>query len=140
MKLKPSLKQLAARRKFVAMVRKKAKAKKRDQLGSVGAVAKKTTKKKTKTPAKSIHKDTNSHNVKIHVVSGIGAAKTQVGAIRMVYMKRKLRNAGFSVPAEIATNDLVKLYKTIFGKQPISVLKIKSLLKKGTPVENIYKT
>lgn len=60
---KPSAKQLAARAKFAAMARARAKA----------AKAKKSIKK---TPARkkpattSRHKDTNSHNVRINVLSG----------------------------------------------------------------------
>ena len=51
-KKKPSAAQLAARAKFVAMVRAKSKA------------------KKSATNKASTHKDTKSHNVNIRVVSG----------------------------------------------------------------------
>ena len=83
-----------------------------------------------------MHKDTKSHNVNVSVVSGVGA-KPQAGAIRNVYMKRNLRKAGFSVPTEIATNDLQKIYKSVFGKQPITIAKIKVQLKKGVAPSDI---
>lgn len=83
-----------------------------------------------------MHKDTKSHNVNIRVVSGVGA-KTQAGAIRNIFMKRNLRKAGFNVPTEIATNDLQKIYKAIFGKQPITIAKIKLQLKKGIAPSSI---
>ena len=57
---KPSAKQLAARAKFVKMVRAKAAAKKK-------AAPKKVAAKK----ATKLHKDTKSHNVNVSVVSGI---------------------------------------------------------------------
>jgi len=56
-KKKPSAAQLAARAKFVAMVRAKSK-------------AKKSATKKAETKKASTHKDTKSHNVNIRVVSG----------------------------------------------------------------------
>lgn len=69
-KKKPTPAQLAARKKFVEMVRAKAKAKKA------------TTKKA------STHKDTKSHNVNVKVVSGLDSVKrrgnkTQVNYSRM---------------------------------------------------------
>jgi len=147
---KPSAKQLAARAKFIKMVRAKAAAKKKAApkkvaAKKVGAYKKpklfKPTKAQTKAAAKRLvkqatHKDTKSHNVSVSVVSGIGA-KTQAGAIRNVFMKRNLRKAGFSVPSEIATNDLQKIYKSVFGKQPITIAKIKMQLKKGIAPNDI---
>lgn len=59
-KKKPSAAQLAARKKFVEMVRAKSKAKK-----STTKKAKPSASKKEAT-----HKDTKSHNVNIKVVSG----------------------------------------------------------------------
>lgn len=131
---KPSAKQLAARAKFVKMVRAKAAAKKK---AAPKKVAKKAAPKKVAAKkATKLHKDTKSHNVNVSVVSGVGA-KTQAGAIRNVYMKRNLRKAGFSVPTEIATNDLQKIYKSVFGKQPITIAKIKVQLKKGIAPSDI---
>jgi len=63
---KPSAKQLAARAKFVKMVRAKAAAKKKT---APKKVAKKVAAKKK---AVNTHKDTKSHNVNIKVVSGVG--------------------------------------------------------------------
>ena len=57
-KKKPSAAQLAARAKFIEMVRAKSKAKK--------SAPKKVASKKSAT-----HKDTKSHNVNIRVVSGV---------------------------------------------------------------------
>ena len=104
MKLKPSLKQLAARRKFVAMVRKKAKAKKRDQLGSVGAVAKKTTKKKTG----QYHKDTKSHNVNIRVVSGLDKV-TRKGRKTAVHYTRM---SGIEKTISSLMREYIAIYET----------------------------
>ena len=65
-KKKPSAAQLAARAKFVAMVRAKSKAKKS---ATKKATVKKSAPKKA-TKKASTHKDTKSHNVNIRVVSG----------------------------------------------------------------------
>ncbi len=74
-KKKPSPAQLAARAKFVAMVRAKAAAKKK-AAPKVGAVKKKSAPKKVaakKVVAKKMdsHKDNKSHNVNIRVISGL---------------------------------------------------------------------
>lgn len=61
-KKKPTAAQLAARAKFVEMVRSKSKAKK--------SATKKANPKKTATKKVATHKDTKSHNVNIRVVSG----------------------------------------------------------------------
>lgn len=67
-KKKPSAAQLAARAKFVAMVRAKSKAKKSaTKKATVKKAAPKKAAKKTAT-----HKDTKSHNVNIRVMSGMG--------------------------------------------------------------------
>jgi hypothetical protein len=73
-KKKPSPAQLAARAKFVAMVRAKSKAKKSATKKSAlkkKAAPKKVAKKKVATKKASTHKDTKSHNVRINVVSGV---------------------------------------------------------------------
>jgi hypothetical protein len=67
---KPSPAQLAARAKFVAMVRAKAAAKKK-AAPKVGAVKKKSAPKKVAAKKMNIHKDNKSHNVKISVLSGV---------------------------------------------------------------------
>jgi hypothetical protein len=69
-KKKPSPAQLAARAKFVKMVRAKAAAKKK-AAPKVGAVKKKTTPKKVAVKKMDSHKDNQSHNVKISVLSGV---------------------------------------------------------------------
>lgn len=71
-KKKPSPAQLAARAKFVAMVRAKSKAKKSatKKVTVKKAAPKKAAKKKVATKKASTHKDTKSHNVRINVVSG----------------------------------------------------------------------
>lgn len=72
-KKKPSPAQLAARAKFVAMVRAKSKAKKSATKKATvkKAAPKKAAKKKVATKKASTHKDTKSHNVRINVVSGV---------------------------------------------------------------------
>lgn len=72
-KKKPSAAQLAARAKFVAMVRAKSKAKKSATKKTTvkKAAPKKAAKKKVVTKKASTHKDTKSHNVRISVVSGV---------------------------------------------------------------------
>jgi len=72
-KKKPSAAQLAARAKFVAMVRAKSKAKKSATKKATvkKAKPKKEAKKKVATKKASTHKDTKSHNVRISVVSGV---------------------------------------------------------------------
>lgn len=98
--------------------------------GKVSGSAKPAAKKKTARRKKAIsHKDTKSHNVKISVVSGV-KVRTQGGALLNVFMKRTLRKAGFSVPSEISTNDLKRLYKTITGRKPPALSRINRLLKK----------
>lgn len=77
---KPSAKQLAARAKFVKMVRARAAAKKKAAPKKKAAAKKRVASKKVsikrvKRPIvkrASTHKDTKSHNVNIRVVSGIG--------------------------------------------------------------------
>lgn len=73
-KKKPSAAQLAARAKFVAMVRAKSKAKKSATKKSTvkKAAPKKAAKKKVATKKTATHKDTKSHNVNIRVMSGMG--------------------------------------------------------------------
>jgi hypothetical protein len=68
-KKKPSAAQLAARAKFVAMVREKSKAKKS---ATKKATVKKVAPKKAATKKASTHKDTKSHNVNIRIISGTG--------------------------------------------------------------------
>ena len=71
-KKKPTAKQLAARAKFVKMVRERAAAKKAGKkIAGKKSAAKKVAKKKVATK---YHKDTKSHNVNIRVVSGVGNA------------------------------------------------------------------
>ncbi len=86
-KKKPTAKQLAARAKFVKMVRARAAAKKAGKKiagKKKGAYKKpklfKPTKSQTKAAAKRLvkqatHKDTKSHNVNIRVVSGVDSIK-----------------------------------------------------------------
>lgn len=74
-KKKPSAAQLAARKKFVEMVRAKAKAKK--------AATKKAATKKVAT-----HKDTKSHNVNVKVVSGITPNEYALHEIKIHIKKR----------------------------------------------------
>jgi hypothetical protein len=69
-KKKPSPAQLAARAKFVAMVRARAAAKKK-AAPKVGAVKKKAAPKKVTAKKMDSHKDNKSHNVKISVLSGV---------------------------------------------------------------------
>lgn len=69
-KKKPTAAQLAARAKFVEMVRAKSKAKKS---ASKKAAPKKSAPKKALPKKSATHKDTKSHNVNIRVVSGIGS-------------------------------------------------------------------
>ena len=73
-KKKPSAAQLAARAKFVAMVRAKSKAKKSATKKATvkKAAPKKAAKKKVATKKTATHKDTKSHNVNIRVMSGMG--------------------------------------------------------------------
>lgn len=108
-----------------AVKRAWAEAKRGKVSGSVKPAKKKTARRK----AARVHKDTKSHNVNIRVISGV-RVRTQAGAILNVYMKRTLRKAGFSVPSEIATNDLKRLYKTVIGRTPPAISKINRLLKK----------
>lgn len=71
-KKKPSAAQLAARAKFVAMVRAKSKAKKSaTKKTTVKKAAPKKAAKKKVVKKMATHKDTKSHNVRINVVSGI---------------------------------------------------------------------
>lgn len=73
-KKKPSPAQLAARAKFVAMVRAKSKAKKSATKKAAPKKAapkkKAVAKKKVASKKSATHKDTKSHNVRINVVSG----------------------------------------------------------------------
>jgi len=103
-KKKPSAAQLAARAKFVKMVRAKAaksKAAKKVATKKVGAYKKpklfKPTKKQTAAAVKrlveqttkkpSTHKDTKSHNVNIRVLSGIGNINKDMLLIRATIEK-----------------------------------------------------
>lgn len=84
-KKKPSPAQLAARAKFVAMVRAKSKAKKSATKKATvkKAAPKKAAKKKVATKKSSLHKDTKSHNVRINVVSGIDATNMSLRQIKI---------------------------------------------------------
>ena len=85
-KKKPSAAQLAARAKFVAMVRAKSK-------------AKKSATKKTATKKASTHKDTKSHNVNIRVVSGTkkkAVAKKKVSGLDKVVRRGTKTNVHYS--------------------------------------------
>lgn len=103
--------------------------------------ARKKVVRKTATKKAYTHKDTKSHNVKISVMSGIGGySKTQSGAIVRVFMKHKLRKAGFNVPSEISSNDLSKMYKHVTGKNAPTITKVNKLLKKHLQnVSLVYK-
>lgn len=113
-------------KKTVGAIKKKTAPKKKAVTKKKAAVKKKAAPKRK---TGSYHKDTQSHNVKISVVSGIKTS-TQAGAILNVFIKRSLRAAGHSVPNEISTNVLKKIYKTIFGKKAPDLSRIKRLLKK----------
>ena len=85
-KKKPSAAQLAARAKFVAMVRAKSK-------------AKKSATKKAATKKASTHKDTKSHNVNIRVVSGTkkkAVAKKKVSGLDKVVRRGTKTNVHYS--------------------------------------------
>lgn len=96
-KKKPSAAQLAARAKFVAMVRAKSKAKKSatkkatvKKSAPKKAVKKKAVAKKKVTAKKtSTHKDTKSHNVRINVVSGISEKSIHT----LNYLVKELKSA-----------------------------------------------
>jgi hypothetical protein len=116
-KKKPSPAQLAARAKFVAMVRAKSKAKKS---ATKKAAPKKAAPKKVATK-KSTHKDTKSHNVNIRVVSGIGDVMRKnldYGAIYdtslQIYLV-KFANLSFSLWA-VTSEGLKKALKHPEGK------------------------
>jgi hypothetical protein len=81
-KKKPSPAQLAARAKFVAMVRAKAAAKKK-AAPKVGAVKKKVAPKKVVAKKMDSHKDNKSHNVNIRVISGIELSKKELIELKL---------------------------------------------------------
>lgn len=96
-KKKPSAAQLAARAKFVAMVRAKSK-------------AKKSATKKSATKKASTHKDTKSHNVNIRVVSGTkkkAVAKKKVGGLDKVVRRGSKTNVHYSRVSGIGLNNNV---------------------------------
>jgi len=113
-------------KKKISGVKKKTAPKKKAAIKKKAVVKKKAAPKKKSV---SYHKDTKSKNVRINVVSGIKTSM-QAGAILNVYMKRSLRSAGHNVPNELSTNDLKKIYKTIFSRKAPDLSKIKRLLKK----------
>tara|TARA_R110000868_G_C10967954_1_gene769330 strand:- start:2597 stop:3022 length:426 start_codon:yes stop_codon:yes gene_type:complete len=90
-KKKPSPAQLAARAKFVAMVRAKSKAKKSATKKATvkKAAPKKAAKKKVATKKALTHKDTKSHNVRISVVSGISEKSIHT----LNYLVKELKSA-----------------------------------------------
>jgi len=93
-KKKPSAAQLAARAKFVAMVRAKSK-------------AKKSATKKSATKKASTHKDTKSHNVNIRVVSGTknkAVAKKKVSGLDKVVRRGTKTNVHYSRISGIDAN------------------------------------
>lgn len=110
-KKKPSAAQLAARAKFVKMVRAKAAAKKAAAKKTIGkkaakkAAPKKAAKKAAPKKATAKHIDTKSHNVNIRVVSGIGSLTSKANDI----LKDKY--------GKLATKKLVE--KTKRGKKSI---------------------
>jgi hypothetical protein len=108
-KKKPSAAQLAARAKFVAMVRAKSK-------------AKKSATKKAATKKASTHKDTKSHNVNIRVVSGTkkkSVAKKKVSGLDKVVRRGTKTNVHYSRISGIGLNDigleLLDLERKIIG-------------------------
>ena len=107
----------------------------------ISKIVRKKAVRKSATKKAYTHKDTKSHNVKISVMSGIGGySKTQSGAIVRVFMKHKLRKAGFNVPSEISSNDLSKMYKHVTGKNAPTITKVNKLLKKHLQnVSLVYK-
>lgn len=80
-KKKPSAAQLAARAKFIEMVRAKSKAKK--------SATKKASTKKASTKKVATHKDTKSHNVNIRVVSGIDHIAEYQRIVRLIEYTNK---------------------------------------------------
>ena len=108
-KKKPSAAQLAARAKFVAMVRAKSK-------------AKKSATKKAATKKASTHKDTKSHNVNIRVVSGTKkktVAKKKVSGLDKVVRRGTKTNVHYNRISGIGLNDigleLLDLERKIIG-------------------------
>ena len=116
-KKKPSAAQLAARAKFVAMVRAKSKAKKS---ATKKATVKKAAPKKA-AKKKATHKDTKSHNVNIRVMSGMGDVMRKdldYGAVYdtslQIYLV-KFANLSFSLWA-VTSEGLKKALKHPEGK------------------------
>jgi hypothetical protein len=115
-KKKPSAAQLAARAKFVAMVRAKSKAKKsatvKKSAPKKKATVKKSAPKKVATK-KSTHKDTKSHNVNIRVVSGVDITNLSIKKI-----KENNQSIEKCESALIRNKEKMKLfpYKTQFWK------------------------
>ena len=102
-KKKPTAKQLAARAKFVKMVRERAAAKKAGKkIAGKKVAAKKVAKKKVATK---YHKDTKSHNVNIRVVSGVGNvnkfARVVFTRYTTKYGKRVLKNTPLDIITQI---------------------------------------
>lgn len=135
-KKKPSPAQLAARAKFVAMVRAKSKAKKSATKKSTvkKAAPKKAAKKKVATKKASTHKDTKSHNVRINVVSGVDITNLSIKKI-----KENNQNIEKLESALIRNKEKMKLspYKTQFWKTWFKVRNTRiSAMVKELKVEN----
>jgi hypothetical protein len=103
LKKKPSPAQLAARAKFVAMVRAKSKAKKSatkkatvKKAAPKKAAPKKAAKKKLATKKASTHKDTKSHNVNIRVVSGVNPLSEILSSQRFIVSAQKKLNGNLN--------------------------------------------
>jgi hypothetical protein len=128
-KKKPSAAQLAARAKFVAMVRAKSKAKKsatkkatvKKAAPKKAATVKKSAPKKVATK-KSTHKDTKSHNVNIRVVSGVDITNLSIKKI-----KENNQSIEKCESALIRNKEKMKLfpYKTQFWKTWFKVRNIR---------------
>jgi len=109
-KKKPSAAQLAARAKFIEMVRSKSKAKK--------SASKKAAPKKSAT-----HKDTKSHNVNIRVVSGIGSINLNEIGSELLNLEFKINK----LKAEKKAARLVSDKKMIQSKITILTNQFKAL-------------
>jgi uncharacterized protein YjgD (DUF1641 family) len=137
-KKKPSPAQLAARAKFVAMVRARAAAKKK-AAPKVGAVKKKAAPKKVtakKVVAKKMdsHKDNKSHNVNIRVLSGLDKI-TRKGKKTTVHYSRlngiakptpTIQKLSKSIATDTENNDhnnaVLKLAKYLKNKDAIYMM------------------
>lgn len=125
-KKKPSAAQLAARKKFVEMVRAKAK-------------AKKSTTKKAKPSVKksSTHKDTKSHNVNIRVVSGTKKLKSQIMSGIQSQLKRNINGRIYVCEFITADNHKAKIKANAYKEIGISA-KIIKLSKDKRPVYGVF--